>query len=400
MRLSSFLGALRKNTYELISARCAARKNYTSITSQVEEDVIPTVVIVGPAPGQAGGISSVMSYLNEKTKTDRDLNIIFLDTMRKARWSIAKFICVAIKAVWIISVSKMASRPVVFHLNVSIAGSTYRKWFMSRLCRLFSTPYIVHLHGGRYPTFFAKSGPITRRLVIALFSSAERTIVLGKIWREYVVEELAVDELRVAIIANGTPLLPSTAILDVDTQKRVRLVFSGRISDQKGVPELLQAADRVYERFQGFELVLMGDSRDEDLLDQVRARPYCILTGWLTHESLIRELALSDIFVLPSHDEGLPMAMIEAMSLAIPVVVTTVGAIPDVIEHGSEGFLVPPGDVEALTAAVDSLVRDGSLREEMGKKAYERWRAELDSVHMARQIRHEWRAALSAKGFG
>lgn len=387
--------ALQLNMYERISAGGAVlKKAYRSIGSQPNEEVQPTVVIVGPAPGQAGGISSVMSCLDEETKISSGFDIVFLDTMRKARWSVTKFIGVAMKSAWIIANSKITSKSLVFHLNVSVGGSTYRKWFISRLCRLSSTPYIIHLHGGRYKTFFAKSGPLTKRIVGSLFSAAESTIVLGSIWRDYVARELGVDEQRVAIVANGTPALTCPSRVDVDAKQKVRLVFSGRISDQKGVPELLQAADRLFASFQEFELVLMGDSRDEELLAQARARPYCVVTGWLTHEKVIDELTSSHIFILPSHDEGLPMAMIEAMSLALPVIVTDVGAIPDVIDSGSEGYLIRPGDVEALSVAIRSLVLDGSLREEMGKKAYERWRAELDSHHMARLIKHQWRSVL------
>lgn len=397
MRRSSIVEARRHGLLSLIGARLAMIRSHRLKASPVNGDRGPTVVIVGPAPGQAGGISSVMSYLDAETRSNSQFDVIFLDTLRKGHWSVAKFVGVATRSAWIVAKSKIASRQVIFHLNVSTGGSTYRKWFVSRLCRLSLTPYVVHLHGSKYRTFFAESSPLVRRIVVSLFGSAETTIVLGRIWRDYVVEELGVDKKRVAIVANGTPAIARVPCEGVDTREKIRVVFSGRISEQKGVPELLQATDRVYEEFQDFELVLMGDSRDESLLSQARSRPYCVVTGWLAHEDVIRELASSHVFTLPSHDEGLPMAMIEAMSLGMPVIVTTVGAIQDVIEDGREGYLVGPGDIGALSVAIESLVRDGSLREEMGKKAYERWRSELDSGQMARLIKLQWNAALGAE---
>lgn len=355
----------------------------------------PLVVIVGPAPGQAGGISSVMSYLETETARDSSFEVRFIDTMKNGRWSIVKFMLVSLETVTAIMVSRASLRPAVFHLNVSTRGSTYRKWFISRLCRISCTPYVVHLHGSKYRKFFAKASPLVRRIVLTLFGSADRVIVLGNTWQEYVVAELGVESSRVAIIANGTPELPGMHRKSSDKSEKVRVVFSGRISEQKGVPELLKAADLIYDSFQDFEVILMGDARDAELLSQARSRPYSVVTGWLSHEQVVQHLASADVFTLPSHDEGLPMAMIEAMSLGLPVVVTRVGAIPDVIENGREGYLIDPGDSLALSASIKSLVVDQSLRHEMGHNAYNRWLTELGSGQMASLIEGQWNAAIS-----
>lgn len=352
-----------------------------------------TVAVVGPAPGQAGGISSVMSYLESETKADANVRIIFLDTLRNERWSILAFVRVVLHFCGIVTGSKISSRRLLLHLNVSTGGSTIRKWFISRICRITNTPYVVHLHGSKYKQFYARSSPVVRSVVIQLFQSAQSVIVLGKAWHDYVVGELCVPSEQVVIIANGTPALDITSSPPVDTNK-VRVVFSGRLSEQKGIPELLLAADRIYEDYKDFELVLMGDSRDDALLAEARSRPYCSYTGWLHHREVIGELTRSDIFTLPSHDEGLPMAMIEAMSLALPVVVTKVGSIEDVINDGQEGFLIEPGNVDQLRKALESLIRDRDMRLQMGVQAQRRWREELDASLMAEKIKHEWKNAL------
>lgn len=354
-----------------------------------------TVVVVGPSPGQAGGISSVMSYLEAETKDDESLRVVFLNTLRNERWSFPAFFRVVCQAAWIIMRSKAAARGLVFHLNVSTGGSTLRKWFISALCRATATPYVVHLHGSKYKRFYSESSPAVRRVTLQLFRGAHRIIVLGKAWHDYVVAELGAAEVRVVIVANGTPQLGDVKKAQLVAADKVRVIFSGRLSEQKGVPELLDAADLIYEKCQAFELVLMGDSRDEPLLTKARSKPYCTLTGWLSHDDVVKQLDSSDIFTLPSHDEGLPMAMIEAMSLAIPVVVTTVGSIEDVIENGEEGFLIKPGDVEALGSALLSLILNTELRHEMGKKAQLRWCNELEAGQMAQRIKLQWQTALA-----
>lgn len=353
----------------------------------------PVVVVVGPAPGQAGGISSVMSYLEAEKIQIANYNVVFLDTLKRGRWSIWAFVDVVLRSISLILRAKVSETGMIFHLNVSTGGSTLRKWFISTICRATLTPYVVHLHGSKYKRFFANSNFATRWIIFQLFGSAHRVIVLGSAWHEYVVSNLKVENSRVVIVANGTPEL-SVKAGSRRPRNKVRVVFSGRLSVQKGVPELLSACDRIYEKFQGFELVLMGDSRDDPLLSTARSKTYCSVTGWLNHDDVIRQLSSADIFTLPSHDEGLPMAMIEAMSLSIPVVVTKVGSIQDVVENSQEGFLVDAGDIEQLRLALERLIFDPVLRREMGLRAQNRWAEELEASRMARHIAEQWQSAL------
>jgi glycosyltransferase involved in cell wall biosynthesis len=88
--------------------------------------------------------------------------------------------------------------------------------------------------------------------------------------------------------------------------------------------------------------------------------------GWLSREEAAQALASASIFVLPSYAEGLPMALLEAMSYALPVVTTPVGGIPGVIRHGENGLLVDPGDIQGITAALASLLQDPAERTRLG----------------------------------
>jgi glycosyltransferase involved in cell wall biosynthesis len=93
-------------------------------------------------------------------------------------------------------------------------------------------------------------------------------------------------------------------------------------------------------------------------------------------------LQAADLFVLPSSTEGLSNSMLEAMSCGLPVLATTVGGAPDVIEHGKNGFLIPPDDVDSLRRGLQTLLADGTLRFTLGSNARARILADfsLDSV--------------------
>jgi glycosyltransferase involved in cell wall biosynthesis len=107
--------------------------------------------------------------------------------------------------------------------------------------------------------------------------------------------------------------------------------------------------------------------------------------GWLDADAKARALRESDVFLMPSTSEGLPVALLEAMAYGKPIVATRVGGIPDVLADGREGLLVPPGDVDALAGAVGTLVADPQRAQALGRAAKERV-AELGPDTIAKRL--------------
>jgi len=141
------------------------------------------------------------------------------------------------------------------------------------------------------------------------------------------------------------------------------IVSVGRLERQKN-PGLLASA---IESIPNVELLLVGQG---DLRTSLEGRDRLHLLG--VRDDIPEILAAADIFALASDWEGLPLAMIEAMAAGLPVVATSVGCVPEVIQHGRSGLLIPPGDKVALIAALRDLATNDSLRREMGTAARER----------------------------
>ena len=91
--------------------------------------------------------------------------------------------------------------------------------------------------------------------------------------------------------------------------------------------------------------------------------------GWVSGAEKIDVFNIADIFVLPSYNEGLPISILEAMSYGLPILSTTVGGIPEIVENGVNGFLVEPGDKNALLEFLEVLVLNKTKRLEMGEKS-------------------------------
>lgn len=135
-----------------------------------------------------------------------------------------------------------------------------------------------------------------------------------------------------------------------------RLVCVGRLCEQKGQLLLLEAAQRLAQQGVEFELVLVGDGELRRECEELIARHglgrRVRITGWATGERVREELNAARALVLPSFAEGLPVVIMEALALGRPVISTYVAGIPELVEPGVSGWLVPAGDVERLAAAM------------------------------------------------
>jgi len=149
------------------------------------------------------------------------------------------------------------------------------------------------------------------------------------------------------------------------------LVCVGRLCPAKGQHLLLEALAGLARRGREFSAVLVGGGPDRDSLETL-ARDLGLadrvrFTGPVGQEEVRRAYAASDVFVLPSFAEGVPVVLMEAMSMTIPCVSTLVAGIPELIAHGEEGLLTPSGDAASLEAALDRLLADPGLRRRLGQ---------------------------------
>lgn len=151
-----------------------------------------------------------------------------------------------------------------------------------------------------------------------------------------------------------------------------RLVCVGRLCEQKGQIILVEAARILRDKGVPFELVLAGDgemrTEIEKLVNRHGLQQQIRITGWISGQQVRQEMQAARAMVLPSFAEGLPVVIMEAMVLERPVVSTTVAGIPELVRDGVDGWLVAPGDVDALASAlIDVLQSNVSQLQEMGR---------------------------------
>jgi colanic acid/amylovoran biosynthesis glycosyltransferase len=152
-----------------------------------------------------------------------------------------------------------------------------------------------------------------------------------------------------------------------------RLVCVGRLSEQKGHLILVEAAGRLAAEGLPFKLIFVGDGplrpQIEATIAQLGLQDHIEITGWASNPEVQQQILASRAMVLPSFAEGLPVVIMEALALARPVISTYVAGIPELVEPGTCGWLVPPGSVESLTDAMRAaLLSPVDKLEQMGRE--------------------------------
>ncbi|MEM9581372.1 MAG: glycosyltransferase family 4 protein, partial [Pseudomonadota bacterium] len=150
-----------------------------------------------------------------------------------------------------------------------------------------------------------------------------------------------------------------------------RILFVGRLAAVKGVPLLVKAFAALHQRHPDAVLTLVGDGPERGRIEALAAELGCAaalrFTGYLSQQEVAQELDRADIFALPSFAEGVPVVLMEAMASRLPVLATRIAGIPELVRDGVNGLLVPPGDSEALSEALDRLLSDPALCARMGQ---------------------------------
>jgi glycosyltransferase involved in cell wall biosynthesis len=285
----------------------------------------------------------------------------------------------------------MIGRCDLVHINLASDGSTYRKTLVAKTARALAIPYVLHLHGADYREFLAAARPSLKRSIHLMFASADRVIVLGQIWRKFVIESLPVLPERVVIVPNAVAIPKQQQV--ADKSGKVRILFLGRIGARKGVPTLLEALSMIRDQA-SWQAVIAGDGEIEETKSELKTRDLISrvkVPGWLGPDEIERQLAYADILVLPSRNENLPMSVIEAMAAGLAVITTPAGATSEIIKHNVTGLLVPIDDAASLAKALSRVIGDARLRQRLGKAAQKFHQKNLEINSYSNRLLELWR---------
>jgi glycosyltransferase involved in cell wall biosynthesis len=265
--------------------------------------------------------------------------------------------------------------------------------------RLLGIPHVITLHGSM------TVGKALRRRVALRWAmrASRRTVVVSESTRRQFAAEFGVRESSLVVVPNGVTVKPGQssgvrAELGIPVGERVLLAV-GTLEPRKGHRILLQALGDLVRAGLGerWHLIIAGGRggpEHEPLQRLVGAEGLQGRVHILTNRNDIPDLlALTDIFVMPSLWEGLPMALLEAMLASKAVVASATSGIPEAIVDGRDGLLVTPGSISELAAALRVMLTDPDRRDALARAAGERARREFTARVMARNYETHYGAA-------
>jgi glycosyltransferase involved in cell wall biosynthesis len=285
-------------------------------------------------------------------------------------------------------------RPDVVHANSSKAG------ILGRIAAtLTGVPVRVFtVHGWAFraydppaSTLYLWADRAMRRLTTRIVCVAESELSSG-------VAARTCDPARTVVIPNGVPLDRPQRRHPARLDEPATILSVGRLRAPKDFLTLVRAAARLPARSARVRIV--GDGPDRTELEAEIDRLALDGTVELMGEraDVPELLAAADVFVLPSRSEGMPMSVLEAMAAGLPVVASAVGGVPELVQDGTTGALVAPGDPDALGAALAALAGDPAARGRLGAAGRARAEARFGADAWQRAHVDLYRAALTAHG--
>lgn len=212
------------------------------------------------------------------------------------------------------------------------------------------------------------------------------------------------DPEDIRTIMNGADLRRFSPGRDDGLRNRYgdQMVFACRqLIPRKGIRFLIRAAARLRRDFPELQVVLAGDGFEKEslieLAREVGLEDATHFLGWVPNHELPKYYRAARVVVVPSLEEGFGIPAAEAMGCNIPVVATDAGGLPEVVENGVTGYIVPKGEIEPLAEAIAKLLSDVNLCHRMGKAGRERALARFDWCRTVEQMDDMYRSLLDAR---
>lgn len=315
------------------------------------------VLMVVPNRMVMGGIASVVNGYRDQGIKDAD--IIFVESYIDGS-KIAKLIK-AFKGY--IEYRKVLRKEKVdlVHIHSSFGPSFYRKRPFINHAFKKRIPIINHIHGAEFDKFYLDASDSKKRKIKSCYLKCDKLIALSDEWRGRL--SLIVPEDRISVISNYTN------IPDIEVNNSNNILFLGEIGRRKGCFDIPKILDQVKDI--EYSMVMAGNGEEATREIRTMVDDRVSFPGWVRGEEKDKLLRSAGIFLFPSYNEGVPMAVLEAMGYGLSVVTTNVGGIPTVISNEENGFLVDPGDTEGFSNVLRKLLQDAELRNEIGRKARE-----------------------------
>ncbi len=370
----------------------------------------PRILLVGPMPPTKGGVTTFMlnlmgSHLNGEfefipyttsrpPKRDVIDNYGYSALLRGGPRRILAGILLTLWRLLSFPVAVVRGRIDLVQIQASDYFVFWESILYAAIARMLGRPVLLRL-GGAFDVFHASSSPAVRRWIAAALSLPHYVIAQSDFAERCI--RRAGRSGPLVVLPNWSPEANIVEAARVPSDNPGFLFVAGSEARRKGIEEILTAAQRLDRAGcpARFHLLAMTPS----LVERVKALGLAnirAIEGPVQHSRVLEAMRRNDVFLLPSHGEGFPNALIEAMAAGTPSIVTPVGAVPEIVADGC-ALTVPVGDAAALAEAIDRLAREPELREKLGREALRSLRTRYTEASALPPLTEAYRKLLGGK---
>lgn len=352
------------------------------------------VLVIGPSDtGSRGGMATVIAGIRDSKNLNQEFDIevhpSYVDgnIVVRAAYSVYKYLK------FLMSYRKYD----LFHIHTASFGSTFRKMYYLKKIKKAGKKAIIHIHGAKYLEFYENLNEKKKRQVADFLKMADMVLALSEDWKEKLEEVIGIDNCEVLNNGIDTEIFQSS-LTDVEKTKDNFLLL-GRLGERKGAYDLVRAVEIAVKENPSIKVYMAGDGEIEKIKSMIREKNlqrHIEVAGWVDSNGKLELLKKVSTLVLPSYNEGLPMAILEAMAAGKAIISTTVGAIPEVVTE-KNGIIIEPGDVNALANALVKCSSDIKTLSLMSENNLEKVNADFSTRKMHKILSEYYRKVCDKK---
>lgn len=336
------------------------------------------ILMIGPDINSQGGISSVIKLYYDSCLLDD--TVIFLPSYQdgSTSYKIIFFVKFLIKYIYILISNKNIR---LIHIHMATKGSFFRKAIAVGIAKFFRKKVILNIHPIGFSAFYDRCNAFIKKMITNTLNKSDLILLLSEKIKVKIADICSNTSIRILY----NPVIIKEPVCRVS--EPINILFLGKLCKEKGVYDIIEAAKLI--KNPNAKINLYGDGNldkfvrliaDNNLHEKVK------LNNWISGIEKDEALQNSDIYILPSYSEGLPMSILETMSVGLPIISTPVGGTPEAVEEGVNGFLIQPGDYVGLAEKIDLLANNRLLREQMGHESYKIAKERFDIKIIIKQL--------------
>lgn len=253
------------------------------------------------------------------------------------------------------------------HVHTSSGAGFWRKAAYVGVARAKGLEVLLHVHPSHFETFYARRGFLGRAAIRAVLRRSSHLLAVSQGLAGFLGR--IVPDIPVIVLPNPVDV-GEMACPEPPAREPALIAYLGWYVPWKGVFDLVEALAQMAGRGSEVRAVFGGSKQVDAVLEAVRARGLedrVEVNGWMSRQEVRVLLHRCAVFVLPSHTEGFPMVLLEAMACGAPIVATPVGGIPEWLVEERNVLFAPPGNPARLAVVLERLLEDGVLRERMAR---------------------------------